>query len=443
MTTQFTAEIFQNPYLTQGSREVNAIMTITASGDADIPANMPIGGMPTGGSAGGSAGGDRIFGIICDCSGSMQGAKIQAAKQAMTQLVEMMPSSHYFFVVAGATNAQLIVPPVLATAQNKQKAISNIRDIRASGGTCISRWLNVVQEEFAKFPSAMRQALLLTDGQNDPNDETPLESTLKACEGIFECDCRGVGTDWRVAQLRAIAERLLGTTDIIPEASDLAADFTTILQNALDKAVSDVALRLWTPQGAKVLYCKQVSPDLLDITPKAKAISAQIQDYPTGAWGQTESRDYHFCIQVNAGGVGDEMLAGRASLVVTQNGVETKIAEGKILAIWTDDDALSTKIDRRVAHYTGQAELAQTIQDGLEARARGHDDVATAKLGRAVQLAHESNNEATAKLLRRVVEIDDAPTGTVRLKKSVEKADEMMLETRSTKTTRIARGDTP
>jgi hypothetical protein len=425
MTTQFNAEIFQNPYLPQGTTEVNAIMTIVSSNTAE---NVV------------APSGDRVFGIICDISGSMQGSKIQAAKQAMIQLVTMMPADNHFFVVVGATVAKTIVPPVLASEVNKKAAIDRIRSIDASGGTCISKWLKAATVEFQKFPTGMRQALLLTDGQNDHGDESALDQVLKACENLFQCDCRGVGTDWRVGQLRAIAERLLGTTDIVPDASGLVADFTTILQTAMSKSVSDVSLRLWTPQGAKVLYCKQVSPDLLDVTHKAKVVSPLISDYPTGAWSKDESRDYHFSIQVNAGNVGDEMLAGRASLVYTLDGVETKIAEGKILAVWTDDEALSTKIDRRVAHYTGQAELAGAIQEGLEARARGNEEVATAKLGKAVQLAYESNNEATAKLLRRVVEIDDAPTGTVRLKKGVEKADEMMLETRSTKTTRIARG---
>jgi von Willebrand factor type A C-terminal domain len=52
-----------------------------------------------------------------------------------------------------------------------------------------------------------------------------------------------------------------------------------------------------------------------------------------------------------------------------------------------------------------------------------------------VQLAQASGNEATTKLLKSVVDIDEA--GTVRLKRSVEKLDEMSLETRSTVTTRI------
>jgi hypothetical protein len=120
-------------------------------------------------------------------------------------------------------------------------------------------------------------------------------------------------------------------------------------------------------------------------------------------------------------------------------GVENKVAEARILAIWTDDESKSTRLDRRVAHYTGQADLAQSIQDGLDARARGDEETATALLGKAVRLAYESGNEATTRLLRRVVDVESEEQGTVRLKRQVAKEDAMALETRSTKTTRLSR----
>jgi hypothetical protein len=100
---------------------------------------------------------------------------------------------------------------------------------------------------------------------------------------------------------------------------------------------------------------------------------------------------------------------------------------------------LSTRINSNVAHYTGQAELAQVIQDGLEARKQGDEELATAKLGRAVKLAQDSGNDDTAKLLAKVVDVVDAATGTVRLKRKVDDADEMALDTRSTKTVRTKR----
>ena len=418
----FTAEVFQNPYLSQGAREVNAIMTITTNGEEDR-LNTAIN--------------QRLFGIICDISGSMGGAKMIAAKDAIVQIINLLPTDAAFFIVTGSSRAKLLVPVINAVPENKLRAIAQVKEISANGGTLMSTWLNTALGEFNKMPQAICQAVLLTDGQNDPSDDRDLERVLAASEGKFQCDCRGVGTDWQVSQLQAIASKLLGTTDIIPSPDRIAADFEEILTKAMGKTVSDVSLRLWTPQGAKVLFCKQVSPEIVDVTDRAKVVNDRLVDYPTGAWGSNESRDYHFCIQVNPGQIGDEMLAGRASLITQTNGQETKITEAKILATWTEDEAKTAKIDRRVAHYTGQAELAQSIHEGLEARAQGNIEVATVKLGKAVKLAHDSGNEATAKLLRTVVDVDDAAAGTVRIKRAVAKEDEMMLETRSTKTARI------
>jgi hypothetical protein len=415
----FKAEAFQNEYLSAGASEVHAIMTVTA-GEGTAPASQ-----------------GRLFGILCDVSGSMEGGKIAAAKSAMTKLVNMLPEDCSFFIITGEEKTHVVASVVPANPANKAQAVAAIRSIAANGGTRISVWLQAALEQFRTLPGAVRHALLLTDGQNDKEDAKALEDALAACEGQFQCDCRGVGTDWELEQLRKIAGKLLGTTDIIPSPAQIEADFRAILQQALAKTVSDVFLRLWTPQGATVKFCKEVSPEIVDLTARARHTKPQVREYPTGAWGRDEARDFHFCIEVKPGAVGDEVLAGRASLVYWLDGTEHKVAEARILAVWTDDDAKSTKIDRTVAHYTGQAELAQSIQDGLEARAKGDDDIATALLGKAVKIAHDSGHEATAKLLRKVVDVEDAETGTVRLKASVAKEDSMALETRSTKTARV------
>ena len=56
------------------------------------------------------------------------------------------------------------------------------------------------------------------------------------------------------------------------------------------------------------------------------------------------------------------------------------------------------------------------------------------------EFAHEAGNEDTARLLSKVVEVVDEATGTVRLKKKVDAADEMALDTRSVKTVRVKKG---
>jgi hypothetical protein len=131
------------------------------------------------------------------------------------------------------------------------------------------------------------------------------------------------------------------------------------------------------------------------------------------------------------------MLAARVSLILSMASGPQTLGQGLIRAVWTEDEALSTRMSRHVAHYTGQAELARAIQDGLEARKAGDEDTAALRLGRAVALAHQSGNEDTANLLAKVVDVIDPATGTVRLKAKVADADEMALDTRSTKTVRV------
>ena len=137
-------------------------------------------------------------------------------------------------------------------------------------------------------------------------------------------------------------------------------------------------------------------------------------------------------VAVTPAAVGQEMLAARVSLLVDAQ----VLGQGLVRAVWTDEAALSTRISPQVAHFTGQAELAQAIQEGLEARKRGDRETATARLGRATMLAQQSGNEDTARLLARVVDVVDAASGTVRLRKRVDDADEMALDTRSTRTVR-------
>jgi hypothetical protein len=287
----------------------------------------------------------------------------------------------------------------------------------------------------AGHTDAIRHAILLTDGRNESETPADLSKALSACTGTFTCDCRGVGTDWSVDELRRVATVLLGTVDIVARPAELVADFTRMMAAAMDKALGDVSLRVWTPVGAEVRFLKQVAPEVRDLTDTAQPAGVpQTLGYPIGAWGP-ESRDYHLCVRVRPGEIGDEMLAARVSVV----GDDVVRAKGLVRAIWTENRALSTRIDQQVAHFTGQAELARAVQEGLRARKAGDVATATARLGRAVALATASGHEDTARLLRQVVDVDDPVTGTVRLKPVVEDADEMALDTRSTKTIRSRR----
>ena len=426
----FTVQIDQNPYLPVGGRDVSAVVTVTADAVGDAA--------PTQDRADGSA---EI--IIVDCSGSMDfpPEKILAARAATSAVVDVIKDGARFAIVAGTNTAWPVYPTdgtlAIADAGTRADAKRALTGLRPNGGTAIGQWLRLAYRIFQTYPATLRHAILLTDGKNQHETPRELAAAVALCEGSFRCDCRGVGTDWVVDELRKISTALLGTVDIVPDPAGLAADFEEMMIGAMSKQLPDVMLRVWTPQTAVAKFVKQVAPAIEDLTGRRSQTSPQVGEYPTGAWAPGESRDYHVGVQVNVAGVGQEMLAARVSLVANSPSGQQVLGQGLIRATWTEDEALSTRINPGVAHYTGQAELAAAIQDGLEASKRGDEEYATAQLGRAVALAHAAGNEDTAKLLAKVVDVVDEATGTVRLKKKVSAADEMALDTRSAKTVRV------
>lgn len=417
----FTLEAYQNEYLPLGGTEVNAIVTVTSDG-AGSPAGQP----------------EAAVIVIVDTSGSMGSPdrKIKAAREATCVAIDCIRDGVLFGVIAGTDSARLVYPLgdrlLPASAQTRGAAKHEASRLKAGGATAMGTWLKLAGGLFRATPDRICHAILLTDGENQHETPEELDVALAEVEGGFQCDCRGVGTDWQVSELRRIASRLLGTVDIIPEPEAMGQDFRVMMHAAMGKATRNVALRLWTPQGASVAFVRQVAPTIEELTGRAVQLNELTADYPTATWG-TEARDYHVCLTVPPRQVGEEMLAGRISLVEG----DQVLGQALVKAIWTQDQQLSTRISREVAHYTGQAELADCIQEGLEARKRGDVGTATFKLGRAAQLAAESGNEGTMKLLRAVVEVDDPATGTVRLRGDVSIVDEMSLDTRSTSTVRV------
>ncbi|WP_311553019.1 vWA domain-containing protein [Propionimicrobium lymphophilum] len=419
----YSSEVFQNEFLPDGGTDVNAIVSITVD-DA------------------GKAGSDGAAGeiIIIDCSGSMGMRTMAAARSAAITAIDNILDDTYFAVVSGTHEAFLAYPVVQSgpgmvkmdefTRQQAKVAVSRLI---ADGGTAIGKWLNLTRALFSSMGDIFSQkhALLLTDGADEHETPAQLNAAIEACRGQFQCDCRGVGTYWVVSEIRKISNALMGTLGFISDPNRLSEEFASIMQASMNRGVSEANLRVWTPQGAQLLFVRQVSPEVDDMTNKGRAVSQLVVEYPTGAWGD-ETREYHVSVRIPAKNIGMEQLAARVQLVV-DNQPKT---QGLVKAIWSQNDSLTAQINSEVAHYTGQTELAQTIQEGLAARKAGDLSTATARLGRAVQLADQTGNDEAAEKLSRVVDVVDISTGTVRLRQQVNKADEMALDTASTKTTR-------
>lgn len=333
----YTAEAFQNEYLALGATEVNAIVTVTSSGAE--------GGRRT-------AGATEI--IIVDASGSMQAeGRIGAARQAAKAAVACIDDGVHFAIIAGVGTAQQLFPApgqlAVSSPQTRSEASWAIDRLQASGGTAMGAWLLLAAQLLAQRPGDISHAILLTDGDNGER-QGYLESVLDSIAGRFTVDSRGVGTNWKVSELRKIADAMLGTVDIVAQPADLTASFEQMMTNAMGKTSADVQLKIWTPVNSTVRFVKQVEPQVADLTGKRVPDGPRAGRYPLGAWGR-ESRDYHICVDVAPGNAGDEMLAARVSVVEG----DTVHAQSLVRAVWTDDTALSTRIKRQ-AGTTGSAQ---------------------------------------------------------------------------------------
>lgn len=417
----WTTEVFENEYLPADATDVHAIVTVACQGA---------------GAAGQTGVAAEV--VIVDTSGSMSSprAKIVSARKAAAAAIDELVDGTWFAVLAGDNSAHLVYPThqgmteaSMATRREAKKAVEHLEP---SGGTAIGSWLDAASALFATVDAGQRHAILLTDGRDESESPAELQAGVEGARGVFQCDCRGVGADWEVNELRGIASALLGSVDIIAEPEQMADDFREMMRTAMGRGVPDAKLRVWTPQGSELLFVRQVAPTIEELSDRAVQASELVREYPTGSWGD-ESRDYHVAVKVPSKALGAEQLVARVQIVVG----DAVAAQGLVRATWSDDSTLTTRINPAVAHYTGQAELASAIQEGLAAKAAGDDATATIKLGRAAQLAAETGNEEATNKLRRVVEITDADTGTVKLKREVSKLDEMALDTSSTKTTRV------
>lgn len=425
----FSAEVYSNEYLPEGATDVHAIVAVTATGAGTAAA-----------AGHGASGGDAAEIIIFDSSGSMTGRNLEAAKHAASVAVDQIVDGTYFAIVAGSHIATRVFPYPNAPVQivrmepgARAEAKRAIARVAAAGGTAMSSWLMLANQIFGTVPRGTRKhAILLTDGKNESEPAGNLDRAIAVVQGQFQCDARGVGDRWVVDEVRQIATALLGSVGLIADPSGIAADFEALMRASMAKGVSEARLRVWAPQGSQLLFVRQVAPTIEDLTARRSPVNPLTGDYPTGAWGD-EEREYHIAVRVPSKPLGAEQLVARVQIVV---GDQVQ-SSGLVKATWSADASLTARISPEVAHYTGQAELAAVIQEGLAAKAAGDEATATVKLGRAVQLAQQTGNDEATSRLRRVVEIDDPEHGTVRLRREASKLDEMALDTGSTKTTRV------
>ena len=360
--------------------------------------------------------------------GPRTSAAVQAAAAAA---LDQILDGTWFAVVAGNHQALLAYPydpQRLGDGADERRRPGprrrrRWRRLRPDGGTAMGTWLDLAAT-LAVRHGADRDAAARdpADRRQEPARDARASSTraIAAARGTFQCDCRGVGADWQVGRGAPDRQALLGTVDLIPRPDQMAEEFAALMRASMAVVSRAAELRVWAPQGAQVLFVRQVSPTVEDLTGAAQRGQPADRRVPDRLVGRRVAR-------LPRGGPAAGPKAARPG-AAGGAGAAGRRRRGRCRRVWSrrcgrTTTTLTTRINPEVAHYTGQAELAEAIQDGLAAKAAGDDRHGDreARPGRPAR-GRDRQRGGDRRSCARSSTSRTPATGTVRLKRSVDQA---------------------
>jgi Ca-activated chloride channel homolog len=123
--------------------------------------------------------------LVLDRSGSMQGPKLEAAKEAARATTEVLAPNDYIAVVAFDSEAQVFVRP--QRAQNKMRISAEIGRLTSGGGTNIFPGLKEAYEILQGINAKVKHVILMTDGEAPTDGLAELVSDMRSSRITVSC----------------------------------------------------------------------------------------------------------------------------------------------------------------------------------------------------------------------------------------------------------------
>lgn len=196
--------------------------------------------------------------FVLDRSGSMKGEKIDRARRAVAQAIELLDTQDIAAVVIFDHRTEVLIPAAPVT--EKRALQDKVLRIRDSGGTKIAPALERGLREIERgYPESIRRLILLTDGQTENENDCLWQADNAGKHGV-PITALGIGRDWNEDLMIDIANRSGGTADYIERPDRIADYFQSTVQRAQASAIHNVSLTLRLVQGVTPRAIWQVYP---------------------------------------------------------------------------------------------------------------------------------------------------------------------------------------
>ena len=277
--------------------------------------------------------------LLClDTSGSMDGAKLDQAREGASWVFGLLEPDDYVGVVAFDSDASVVMAPTHWAETSREAAMTRVDELGAGGGTDMYDGLDTARTSLDSLnyrpetDDAVRRILLLSDGKDnshEPDDFRELATDIDQ-SGIRILSA-GIGTDYDDETIRTLGATARGEWTHLESPGDIESFFGAAVEQAQSVVATDAALELDAASGVEVSEVYRALPQAQEVGVEWSANTARV---PLPDLAERENQRVVMKIHAPAR---DEL--GEATLADVRLTASGREAADRIAVEYTDDDA--------------------------------------------------------------------------------------------------------
>ncbi len=195
--------------------------------------------------------------VVLDRSGSMAGEKLEHARRATQELIDLLGPEDRFGLVSYDNRARVEIELQTASAARKQGWARTVRGLTDGGNTNLSGGLDLgLAEHASERLGRAARTVLISDGLANEGDTSADGLARRArAAGVAEAPLStvGVGADFDEELMARLADAGTGAFYFLERGSSMGAVFAAELRGSRDTVVSGLTVGLDLPEGVRLI----------------------------------------------------------------------------------------------------------------------------------------------------------------------------------------------
>ncbi len=206
--------------------------------------------------------------LVLDRSLSMDGPRLQQAKEAATYLIDQLANQDILSIIAFSDRARPIIQGQAGADRLLAKAL--LREIQPWGGTELLQGVKAGLEELRTWRTreTLDHLILLTDGQTYGDDAGCLAAADEAAVEKIGMTLLGLGHDWNDQLLDEMASRSGGYSTFIDSPAKLVPIFKERFAGLANVFARDLRLNCHLTSAAHIHAVYRLTPDISEVPVK-------------------------------------------------------------------------------------------------------------------------------------------------------------------------------